>query len=247
MKTFLQQIEEAFEAIDKTDNIVNRIANHELEDDELEEASTSGGAGAYMTPNAFSPAPDSTVEVLGYERVRESVRTPATYRPGEHQRPESAEEEYNGKFSFSSDHLDWQHEKYEYPSVPFAKSYKKYSDRLADVEERFKVQYDWSGVKNKTDKNVYETMDSKYEQLIESYKRFATGDAKLTPEAKIKHTIKEVAKRLREVDELVTNTARLKTESGMARDGYGKSVETALNKISERLIKISERVRALGE
>ena len=33
----------------------------------------------------------------------------------------------------------------------------------------------------------------------------------------------------------------------MSRDGYGKSVNTALTKISERLIKISERVRALGE
>jgi hypothetical protein len=246
MKTFLQQIEEAFEAIDKTDNIVNRIANHELEDDELEEASTSAGAGAYNSAKAFAPASDDTVEVLGYQRVRESVRTPATYKPDQHQQPESAEEEYMDKFAYS-DETSWQHSTYQYPSVPYAKSYKKYSDRLANVEERFKVEYDWSGVKNKTDKNVYETMDSKYEQLIESYKRFATGDSKITPESKIKHTIKEVAKRLREVDELVTNTARLKTESGMARDGYGKSVETALNKISERLIKISERVRALGE
>jgi hypothetical protein len=125
------------------------------------------------------------------------------------------------------------------------KSYNKYSDRPAHVSEKSRVEYDWSGVKNKTDKNVYETMDSKYEQLIESYRNFKKGDDK--PSSKIKYTIKEVAKKLREVEELVANTARLKTESGVARDGYGKSVDGALTKISERLIKISERVRALGE
>jgi len=44
MKTFLQQIEEAFEAIDKTDEIIDDIANNELAEEELEEASTSAGA-----------------------------------------------------------------------------------------------------------------------------------------------------------------------------------------------------------
>ena len=38
---------------------------------------------------------------------------------------------------------------------------------------------------------VAEAMDRKYESIIESYRSYATGDAKLTPESKIKHTIKE--------------------------------------------------------
>ena len=46
---------------------------------------------------------------------------------------------------------------------------------------------------------------------------------------------------------MVNYSSRLKTESGLSRDGYGKSVNTALTKISERLTKIAERVRALGE
>jgi hypothetical protein len=242
MKTFLQQIEEAFEAIDKTDKIVDDIAN-----DELEEASTSAGAGAYMSKNFIGRADRNTITQGGMQPVKESVNTLPTYQYGKYQKPEADEEEYMDKFAYADNDAKWQHEKYKYPSVPYAKSYKKYSDRLAHVTQKSQVEYDWSGVKNKTDKNVYEAMDSKYEQLIESYKRFATGDPKITPESKIKHTIKEVAKRLREVEDLVSNTARLKTESGMAREGYGKSVDGALNKISERLIKISERVRALGE
>lgn len=242
MRTFLQQIEEAFEAIDKTDEIVDDIAN-----DELEEASTSAGAGAYMSKNFIGTADDDTIEALGYKRVKESVNTPPTYQYGKYQKPEADEEEYMDKFAYADNDQTWQHAKFKYPTEPLLKSYKKYDDRPAHVTEKSRVEYDWSGIKNKTDKNVYEAMDAKYEQLIESYKRFATGDPKITPESKIKHTIKEVAKRLREVEDLVANTARLKTESGMAREGYGKSVDSALTKISERLIKISERVRALGE
>ena len=90
-------------------------------------------------------------------------------------------------------------------------------------------------------------MDAKYEKLIESYRSYATGDAKTTPEQKIKHTIKEVARKLQEIEQTINYASRLKTESGVARKGYGSQVDTALNKISERLIKISERVRSLGE
>jgi hypothetical protein len=89
MKTFLQQIEEAFEAIDKTDEIVDDIANNELE-----EVSTSAGAGAYMSKNFIGTADDDTIEALGMKRVKESVNTPPTYQYGNYQKPESAEEEY---------------------------------------------------------------------------------------------------------------------------------------------------------
>lgn len=246
MKSFLQQIEEAFEAIDKTDEIIDDIANDTIDESELDEISASGGAGAYMTPNAFANADDDIVEVLGMKRVKESVNMPPTYHRDKPQKPESEEEEYMDKFPFADDDMKWQHSNYEYPSKPYAKSYKKYSDRAAHITEPQRVKYDWSGIKSKTEK-VHEAMESKYEKLIESYKKFATGDPKITPEKKVKHTIKEVAKKLQEVEQLVANTARLKTESGMSRDGYGNAVNSALTKISERLIKISERVRALGE
>ena len=94
---------------------------------------------------------------------------------------------------------------------------------------------------------VTESMDKKYEKLIESYKKFALGDSKTTPDKKVKETIKDVSKKLQEIEQLVRFSSRLKTESGLSRDGYGPAVNNALTKISERLVKISERVRALGE
>ena len=94
---------------------------------------------------------------------------------------------------------------------------------------------------------VAEVMDKKYETLIESYKQYALGDAKITPSKRVKETIKDVSKKLQEIEQLVNYSSKLKTESGLSRDGYGPAVNNALTKISERLIKISERVRALGE
>lgn len=96
-------------------------------------------------------------------------------------------------------------------------------------------------------KIVQEKMDAKYEELIESYTAYARGDAKVTPEGKIKNTIKEVARQLREIEKTIYHAARLKNEANIARAGYGPAVDKALRGISERLIKISERVRALGE
>ena len=92
-----------------------------------------------------------------------------------------------------------------------------------------------------------EAMDAKYERLVESYRNFATGDSKTTPEQKVKNTIKEVAKKLQEIETLIKHTSRLKTESGLSRIGIGPAADKALTKIAERLTKISERVRSLGE
>jgi hypothetical protein len=94
---------------------------------------------------------------------------------------------------------------------------------------------------------VQESMDSKYEQLIESYRKFTTDGAKTTPEDKVKRTIKDVAIKLQEIERLVNYSSRLKTESGITREGYGTSVNGSLTKIAERLTKIAERVRSLGE
>ena len=90
-------------------------------------------------------------------------------------------------------------------------------------------------------------MDKKYAAMIESYSKFATGNPKSTPSQTVNGTIKEVAKKLQEIEQLVRYTSRLKTESGIAGSSYGKSTHSALRKISERLLKISERVRSLGE
>ena len=239
MKSFLQQIEEAFEAVDKTNDIIDDLANHvnhlPNEELELDEISTSAGAGAYMTPNAFANADDDTVEVLGMKRVKEGINTSPTYKPGEYQRPESEEEEFMDKFPFAGDDKKWYNRPMKYPSID-----------LTDTPSQAKKanQPPIKPVRPLAD-ILGETVDSKYEQLIESYRTFKKGDIK--PSSKVKQTIQEIAMKLREIETLVSYNSRLKTESGVTSSNYGPSTSKALNKISERLIKISERVRALGE
>lgn len=95
-------------------------------------------------------------------------------------------------------------------------------------------------------KQVQEAIDKKYEELIESYRNFKiTGDKK--PSAHINDSIKEIAKKLQEIETIVNYTSKYKNESGIASSQYGPSAAKAMAKIAERLTKISERVRSLGE
>lgn len=96
-------------------------------------------------------------------------------------------------------------------------------------------------------KRVQEAMDHKYERLIEGYRDFALGEKNSSPSKTVNGAIREVAKKLKEIEETVNYTGRLKTESGISHSGFSSGTHNALRKISERLIKISERVRSLGE
>ena len=220
-KRFHEIVEESCEQCDRSKS--NCVCN----EDELEEQNVTGAIAGYNTPAAFA----KSGKWKGKEARYESVNTPATYKIDTHQTPESPEEELAEKFGFVGDNQPWYNETYEYPSKHMPDKPAKH--RTTDTTT--------------THNKLAEMMDSKYEQLIESYRSFSTGDPKTTPEQKVKTTIKEVAKKLQEIETLVNHTSRLKTESGLARTGIGSSADKALIKISERLTKIAERVRALGE
>lgn len=106
---------------------------------------------------------------------------------------------------------------------------------LKDKKQKKKMKYP----------GVAEAMEKRYERLIEGYRTYATSDPKKSPESKVNETIIEVSKKLREIEESVKNASRLKEESGVTREGYKKRTNKALDAISERLVKISERVRNL--
>jgi len=227
MKSFLQQLEEAFELYEESDELIQDSTNEE-DDADLDEQNVTGAIAGYSTPNAFRK---KTKKVSYASGIEESVNKTPSYKHGEHQRPESNEETAQDKFPFST-HLDkWPNKNQEYP-VKFTNQ-----------------PYGTANIKDETQKVslVAEAMDRKYEQLIEGYRNFANGDSKTSPEKKVKSTIQEIAKKLQEIETLVNYNSRLKTESGVTSTAYGPSTTKALTKISERLIKISERVRSLGE
>jgi hypothetical protein len=243
MNSFLKEIEKKFLDLESTERCesCDQPKDECKCEEELDEMSTTGAVAGYNTPAAFSAPGKWKNKKLKYESV---TKPPTyTYKDERYQKPESDQEEYMDKFPFADDEGKWQHRTYDYPSKPIAKSTKTTNDP-ADKPMKFEVEYDWSGVKKN---RVAEALDGKYEQLIESYRKFATNDAKTTPEQKVKRTIQEVAKRLREIEQLVEYNSKLKKESNIAASGYGSKTQKALTEISNRLIKISERVRSLGE
>lgn len=254
MKSFLKEIESKFIELENNYcDACDRPADQCIcNEEEIAEISTSAAAGSYNTPKAFSKtgAEDDTVEVLGMKRVKESINTPPSFKWKEtgYQKPESDEEIFNDKFPFAvDDKYWWQNDNNEYPTRFYKDGMG--TNNIKDKTKRIGNLPDTAMPVKKT-KNylqVQEAMDRKYEQLIESYRTFVTGDSKTTPEQKVKNTIKEVAKKLQEIETLVNHTSRLKTESGLSRTNIGSSADKALVKIAERLTKISERVRSLGE
>jgi hypothetical protein len=200
------------------------IKNAMDDDDDLEEQNVTGAIAGYNTPAAFA----KPGKWQGKKAKYESVNTPPTFRYDEeqYQRPESEEEEYVDKFPFSLDDADWQHKNYKYPSVDLSSS-------------------PGTATKKHRTLKVEDVIETKYEQLIEGYRDFKTGDVK--PSIKVKESIREIAKKLREIETIVNYSTKYKSESGVTSSAYGPSTTKALTEISNRLIKISERIRSLGE
>lgn len=63
------------ETVNVEDN--SKLIDDEQDDfniDDLEEMSTSAGAGGYETPNAFGELEDDTIEMLGYKKVKKKAK-----------------------------------------------------------------------------------------------------------------------------------------------------------------------------
>jgi hypothetical protein len=234
MKSFLKEIEDKFIELE------SEVDNTSESDEELDEMSATGAVAGFNTPAAFaSPGKWKNKKAKYESKVDESINTPPNFQwdKEEYQTPESEEEEYMDKFPFAYSESDWQHANYEYPSKNLSNTPGTSTKKHASL----KVGND---KKQKTSK-IEEVLEQKYEQLIEGYQQYKSGD--IQPSKKVKESIREIAKKLQEIETVLHHTSKLKNESGVAASQYGPGTTKALTKISERLIKISERVRSLGE
>lgn len=68
--TFKKFLKESREPEDNSRLIDDKDDDFPLELDDIEEMSTSAGAGGYETPNAFGELGDDTIEMLGYKKVK---------------------------------------------------------------------------------------------------------------------------------------------------------------------------------
>jgi len=70
INTFKKILKESGEPEDNSRLIDDEDDDFPIELDDIEEMSTSAGAGGYETPNAFGELGDDTIEMLGYKKVK---------------------------------------------------------------------------------------------------------------------------------------------------------------------------------
>lgn len=88
-------------------------------------------------------------------------------------------------------------------------------------------------------------IDKKLENVNEGRYHDYRNDETLTPKQKIGHSMREVRDKLNELDKLVKMNVRLKNEIGVDSTSYWKRTHTAMKKISERLVKLANKVGQL--
>ena len=88
-------------------------------------------------------------------------------------------------------------------------------------------------------------VDKRLENVNEGKYHDYRNDESLTPKQKIGYSMREVRDKLNELDKLVKMNVRLKNEIGVDSTSYWKRTHGAMKKISERLVKLANKVGQL--
>ena len=104
--------------------------------------------------------------------------------------------------------------------------------------------------KKKNKKHTFGERTMKHSEIIAeifglNYKDFKKDDSKNSKQ-KVNGAIKEISKRLFEIDRIINRASKLKHEAGVGRDNYWKSTGPRMTKIAERLINVSQKLRELA-
>jgi hypothetical protein len=86
------------------------------------------------------------------------------------------------------------------------------------------------------------------EQLNEiSYRRFNENVSKTTSERKITRALNEVKKRIKEIEQVIEYSQRLKTENTIQKSNFWDSKTEQLKELSERLNTLSGKIKNLSK
>ena len=88
-------------------------------------------------------------------------------------------------------------------------------------------------------------IDKKLENVNEGKYHDYRNDESKTPKQKIGRSMMEVRDTLRNLENIVSMNIRLKNEIGVDSTSYWKNTHRAMNKISERLVKLANKVGQL--
>ena len=78
-----------------------------------------------------------------------------------------------------------------------------------------------------------------------NYNKFKKDDSKNSRQ-KVNGAVKEINRKLFEIERIIGRATKLKKEAGVSRDNYWKSTSPRMKKIAERLLKVSHKLRELS-
>jgi len=112
---------------------------------------------------------------------------------------------------------------------------------FSDDEEDEKERAEQGGYKKVAESKFKKIAKSTFlnEASYKEYKR----DESLTSKQKVNKSIREVASRLYKIERVINQNIKLKTEEGIDNKQYWKSTRKNLYKISERMMRIGEKLR----
>lgn len=218
------------------------LKTEEESDEELDEMSTTGATPGYMTPKAFGKAGDDTVEADGWKRVK---KTNKIFRPTENK---SSYKKMMSEMYGVVDELQL----HEAVNPELDKAVKRFIDALAKkygykssdaVMAVFQALTRLNLIHNSVKYKAPAGFEIEEAVSYRQYKK----DESASPSQKVNKSIMEVNKMLAEIEKIVHNNIRLKTETGVDSSQFWKQTGTRINKINERIVRISNRLKELSK
>lgn len=234
----------------------------DLEDEEVDEATTTGNVQGYMTPRAFSKdgeTDDDYIDRLntstGYTRVNESKLPVVSVNKKQYDGLESGKSVTVSRLSTGLRHkVD-------------PKMYKKYPKNLKQIEilnprtkkrevvNVEKVEHEDSGVyltlvkesinEETRPKNWNKLSKEKEDEQEYKNRWLELKNSDATPNQKIGVGIRKIRRELAEMEKFVNWYSRIRSMNELDKDDYWKRTQRHLKKIKERLIGFAHKIQEL--
>ena len=224
----------------KLKEYIKNFVIKELEkDEELDEASTTASAGAanpmgtgiyYDTPKAFSGKRKKD------KKKRKKIATAGGYKPVNESQPFADFPQFPKLSRAQQESLD--------ELFGFAESYQIFNSFNNNPKKFIQTLDDMAKIRKASNKQPKGVNFNKGKKQFVKEGRYHDwrNDESMTPKQKIGQSMREIRDALNELDKTVKMNLKLKTELNMSSQDYWKNTHKALTKISERLVKMANKV-----
>jgi len=208
----------------------------------LDEESSTAGVPGYQTPFAFGKANKDTLEQGGMKPVK---KTNKIFKPIWNENKSAYKKMMSEMYGVASTineasnpTLDKAVDKF-VQALAAKNGYRRPDAIMAIFESLKRLGYIHPSVDYKSPSGY------SIEEAV-SYRDYKK-DPTSTPSQKVNAGIMEVNRMLSEMEKIVHNNLRLKTEMGVQSNHFWKSTSTRFSKINERIVRISNKLKELSQ